>query len=117
MNRVAAQEHIAQIHAIALAQELYTHPCTLLFDTFTFTGIQIQSIQLARLSDITNKPEKIMVNGTMRSPSMGCIMTNQGNIYIELDDTQIIGVHKGIRFIFATVHNQPAKTLEIRREK
>ena len=117
MNRVAAQEHIAQIHAIALAQELYTHPCTLFFDTFTFTGIHIQSIQLARLSDITNKPERIMVNGVLRSPSMGCMITDQGKIYIELDDTQVIGVYKGIRFIFATVHDQPAKTVEIRREK
>jgi hypothetical protein len=92
-------ERIAQLFAPLLNKNVQFS-----FGKFSFP-IVIQEIQLAKLTDMKNTPEKRTdENGKMYTPPVMQFVTNEGFLYFILEDIDVVAIANGLRIITAAVN-------------
>lgn len=96
----------AEVERIAGLFENYIgKPITFSFGRFSFQDVVIESIQLAKLTDMKNAPDKRKDDdGKMYTPPVMQFNTNAGLIYFVLEDIEIVSIAGGYRIITAAVH-------------
>lgn len=96
MNRSEAKQIVAE-YAERFASYM-TIPLTLSFGKHSFTDVVIQSIQLAKITDMNNAPDKRQdENGKYYTPPVIQFNTNAGILYFVLEDINIAAIINGIR--------------------
>ena len=95
-RRKEALEKIEQY--AALLQKYIGKSCVLSWQSHSYDGVVPEAIELAKVTDLTNKLDKRDVDGKMKTPFMFTINTNQGKLHFPLDETELIVLTNGLRF-------------------
>ena len=96
ISRKEALEKVAQY--AALLQKYIDQRCILSWSKHSYTGVIPLGIELAKVTDLANKPEKREIDGKMKTPFVFSIITNQGKLHFLLEDTEVMILANGLRF-------------------
>lgn len=66
---------------------------------FSFTGVFIDRIELAKTTGMTNAPDKRLDGDKQYTPAVMQIVTNAGLLRFVVEDTRVVAIANGVRLI------------------
>lgn len=94
MERKEAVERVKELQSLLPLDKTYT----LKFSKFDFKGITISEIRLAKVTTLTNKPEKRLKGEKHVSPFIVEVVTSDGTLQFVIEDTEWYGIAGGVLF-------------------